>query len=157
MGWHGADLFVHTTDDDVAGWSRGSTPLSHAEEAEVATSRSGEWLLVHYHSEAGPELEDGPWTALPTPGRVIAARYSSVADVYEFRLLEGGRPVRSFVWSERELVEEQGPPLAEEAGLDWPEQPEDELFTLVERLTGVPGPADDDLTWYSLAAAPGPS
>ncbi|HEU0102822.1 MAG TPA: hypothetical protein VFR07_10935 [Mycobacteriales bacterium] len=152
MGWHGADLYVHTTDDGLAGWRRGSTPLSHAEQADVAISRSGEWLVVHYHWETGPELEDGPWTALPTAGRLIATRYSSVSDVYTFELLDGGRPVRSFVWSERELVEQEGAPLAEEAGLDWPEQPEDELFTLVDRLTGVPEPAHHDLTWYPLLA-----
>ncbi len=146
MGFNGADMLVRTSDDAIFGarLRRASVPMRYVGEQPLGIARLGDWLLVHYADAGGPTPEVAVNASRKVGERVVMVHYSSVADVYAFQVCDAGAQLRSAAWVEREQVETHGTPLPEEADLPWVDDPEEAIFALVERLTGVRLDALDD-------------
>ena len=86
MGWNGADLLVEG--GETAGLVLDRTVGGHFEERDIAGAVIADWLLVHHSSRAVLELSDDAAVRVSqgSPGRVLTAHYSSVADVYAVEL-----------------------------------------------------------------------
>ncbi len=101
---------------------------------DYAIAQLGTWTVIAdphlrlVQFEAGAELSRG--------GRCLAFVVSDVSTTYGFWLWAEGEIRRRVVYSEGELLEEHGEPLAEEAGLPDPAV-EDYVLELVERVTGL--------------------
>lgn len=120
--------FVFGSDD--GGWGRPAVAVAETDSGLVLLAR----LILTHDWTAGLSVEDGSATW---------ALWQSITTNYGFAHYQGGTLEREIQRSEYETIEEKGSPLPEEAQLRWHDSErepddEDDLFALVELVTGLP-------------------
>ncbi|AGZ43943.1 hypothetical protein [Actinoplanes friuliensis] len=145
MGWNTSVLFRQGITADEAVDDLAITEFSgETVEAEQATSalkpdalyaaESGGWAQVW---NPMMDLVMG-WEPTDTATALIAF-FSSVSSTYGFSLFTDGERTRHFVYAEGEIVEDEGTPLASEAGIEVPSWGPDEnyIWAVITAVTGL--------------------
>jgi hypothetical protein len=144
MGWNTSALFVQGLDPNAAAALLGCgafVPTGHWVTADVATGGSQGGVLFAAAAEGWTEVWDPSMRLAPVcepPGSALSVVFSSVASTYAFTRFQVGAEVRRWVYSEGELVVDEGTPVPVEAGMVLPSWGPDEdfLWTVIEAVTG---------------------
>ena len=157
MGWNTSALFLHgaTAQDAVDSVAAESPTGERAGPDEATTGLAPESLYA---------AESHGWAQVWNPMVILewepddavtalTAYFSSVASTYGFTLYESGEIRRRYVFSEGEVVVDEGEPLPVESTIEVPSWGPDEDFVwaVITAVTGVT--YDENLVYQAWALA----